>query len=910
MVFDKTYNLYQYLSFHDYHYESPQYYHPNDELLKTVRNLLPFNWSINRNSVWLHASTPESKEIPIQGWKIHISATHRNCVDILKKVVPILISNNITFKFLADRYIVNFTNSKTRDRGSSGKFITIYPSNEKEFREIIDKLYWNLKEFKGPYILSDMRYKDSNVVYYRYGAFKEMKKVNVLGQQEYKIMTPDGELIPDNRLPYYNLPYWVKDPFIDENIMNNTDSTLKDGRYRVERVIQFSNTGGVYEGIDLKSGNKVLIKEARPHTFIYADGSDAVARLKKEYDLLKEMECEGITPKAIDLVQEWEHLFLIEEFIDGTNLAPFVTRKTPFRLINPTSDNFHSYVKMVKDIWLQIVKGVNEFHKRDIIIGDLSSLNVMVCENGPISIKFIDLEGAWKIGTDLPSDIRTPGYSSKYDNDKGPLSDIYSIGAIMLSTLFPMNQLLELDQSKNEVFIDSLGKRLGLSESILLLIKKCMYENANKRPAIKEIQNSIESSITDKITIRIDGNAENIFEHQLNMNEQQINLKKIVSNIESSSDYNRRDRLFPSDPKVFITNPLNLAHGAVGVGYALTKINGETSSSLKSWILMQNITNESYSPGLYYGLSGIAWGLWELGLEERAIQVLTNGLQHPLLFTHAEIYSGASGVGLSCLYFYNKTLNQLWLDNAVKIGDWLNKSKKEDTNGNYYWPDYNGDIWTSYAKGSAGISLFLLYLSEITGDENYLVTGKRALEFEISHLEETDEGFLITRRGTINEGENRESVLSHYWADGSAGVATAVLRYWSITKQERYNKIAQKLLNDAKRSITVFPNLFKGLSGLGNVLIDAYEIFEDESYLYEANKVAKGINLFKIERPEGIAYPGEQLLRASTDFGTGSSGIALFLHRLLQANMGQRTTNFNFTLDQLISTRTKNILTK
>ncbi|MGM7683317.1 class III lanthionine synthetase LanKC [Cytobacillus sp. Hm23] len=905
MGIDKTSQNYRYLRFHDHHYESSLFFHPNDELLKIVRALIPINWTISRKDVWFHAKPLKITNMPFQGWKIHISATQINCDDILQKAVPILISSNINFKFLVDKSIVNFSNSKTQARGSSGKFITIYPNSEEEFKEIIEQLYLALKDFNGPYILSDMRYKDSNVVYYRYGAFKEIKTVNVHGEQEYKIMSPDGELIPDNRYPFYNLPDWINDPFKDDDKVNNTDHTIKNGRYRIEKVIQFSNTGGIYEGTDLNSNKRVLIKEARPHTSVFKDGSDAVARLEKEYKVLKEMESIGITPKPIDLVQEWEHLFLIEEFIDGTNLAPFVTRNTPFRLVNPTNDVIQSYVSMVKNIWLQILNGVNEFHKRNIIIGDLSSVNVMVCENDSIDIRFIDFEGAWKPGSDQPSEIRTPGYSSKFDdyNNKGTSSDIYAVGAIMLSTLFPMNQLLELDQSKNEVFINKLGRTLGLPKSILSLIKKCMDDVPNNRPSLKEIEKSILELTTDKETHLPDNNKSNIPEHQLTLN-------KIISYVEEHSDYHRSDRLFPSDLNVFRTNPLSLAHGAVGVGYALSKIKGEVPSSIKSWILMKNISNDTYSPGLYLGLSGIAWGLWDIGLEERAIQVLTNALDHKLLFTQAELYSGASGVGLSCLYFYNNTSNQYWLDNAVKIGNWLNNSKNEDSNGNYYWLDHSGDIWTGYAKGSAGISLFLLYLSEITGQKNYLELGARALEFEISHLEKSEEGFSILRRGTLNEGENRENVLSHYWLDGSAGVATTILRYWMVTKQNKYKEVAYSLLDDAKRSITIFPNLFRGLSGLGNVLLDAYEIFEDNSFLYEANKVAEGVDLFKIERPEGIVFPGDKLLRASTDLATGSTGIALFLHRLIQAKMGKQTTNLNFTLDELIGVRSKTTLTK
>jgi hypothetical protein len=46
-------------------------------------------------------------------------------------------------------------------------------------------------------------------------------------------------------------------------------------------------------------------------------------------------------------------------------------------------------------------------------------------------------------------------------------------------------------------------------------------------------------------------------------------------------------------------------------------------------------------------------------------------------------------------------------------------------------------------------------------------------------------------------------------------------------------------------------------------------------------KIASGISLFRVDRPTGTAFPGEELIRLSCDYGTGSAGIALFLHRLL-----------------------------
>jgi hypothetical protein len=66
--------------------------------------------------------------------------------------------------------------------------------------------------------------------------------------------------------------------------------------------------------------------------------------------------------------------------------------------------------------------------------------------------------------------------------------------------------------------------------------------------------------------------------------------------------------------------------------------------------------------------------------------------------------------------------------------------------------------------------------------------------------------------------------------------------------------------------------------------------------------VAEGILLFRIDRPEGIGFAGEQAIRESADFGTGAAGISLFLDRLIKADSGAHG-NFNFVVDELIPAR-------
>jgi hypothetical protein len=121
-----------------------------------------------------------------------------------------------------------------------------------------------------------------------------------------------------------------------------------------------------------------------------------------------------------------------------------------------------------------------------------------------------------------------------------------------------------------------------------------------------------------------------------------------------------------------------------------------------------------------------------------------------------------------------------------------------------------------------------------------------------------------------------------YWRFGGAGIGSVLIRFASILGEARYRDLAEKAANSVASKYTVFPGQFAGLTGIGEFLLDMYYFTGKDQYLNDAFKIADGVLLFQIRRPEGLAWPGEELLRISTDYGTGSAGVGMFLHRLLE----------------------------
>ncbi len=189
-----------------------RHYQPRDTvILETLKDVVPSTWSIQKTDIWYHCRPPRV-ELPHHGWKIHVSVNWPEIRSALERAGRICVENQTAFKVAVDLFVSGLLCSKLWPRPGAGKLITIYPSDESRFIDLIDKVYRAMQGFQGPYVLSDRRYKDSRSVYYRYGGFAQQYALNVYGEKE-PVIVFQGENFSDKRTPYFKLPPWVTDPF-------------------------------------------------------------------------------------------------------------------------------------------------------------------------------------------------------------------------------------------------------------------------------------------------------------------------------------------------------------------------------------------------------------------------------------------------------------------------------------------------------------------------------------------------------------------------------------------------------------------------------------------------------------------------------------------------------------------------
>jgi serine/threonine protein kinase len=845
-----------------------------------IKAALPTGWLLHRYHVWL-AATTESARIPTQGFKIHISGIPLNASDLLTRVVPQCVEECVTFKVVADPFLLTHHCSKGFDRGSSGKFITIYPPDLSVFTRLIEKLHQTTTNLNGPYILSDKRYKNSKVIFYRYGGFIDTSILRVDGAKDPFITSPTGRMEPDLRRPIFFLPEWIDDPFAsDVSPVDEEDSDLLHHRYRIEDAIVYSNSGGIYRALDVSNGSRVILKEARPLTGYFHDGEsyvDAVKFLEGEYDVLRKLQHLPCVPKPIEVFSEWEHFFLAEELIEGSLLSSY--RASPEMCLSPfvpDRTRANNFFRRFRAIAENLIRAVKAIHQEGILIGDLSPHNVFVNPDN-FEVTLIDFESA----VDLNNAARnrsfsaawsTPGFRKPGRRRRLQLTredDFYSLAMLLYSLVIPIQNLFEIDTNSRDLFIDRIAEVVGLPSAVKKSIE--LLSNARPDTALEVLSDRANdcyllatehrrhpaTSTADPVEKEIPGVLEEIKNYLLN-----------------TFDLGRTDRLWPSDYSIFFTNALSVGFGACGTVLCLRDLQGIVPTEIKSWLTMHPISPASMPPGLFVGLSGLSLTYLELGNDGAAADTMRLAYSSPLLFEDPTFFWGVAGWGLASLHLYAHTGDPEFLSKAIEGGEFLLSTAYEDAEGCSWRSKLLDRAHLGIAYGSSGIALFLLHLAGSTSNERYLTCAKRAIAFDVAGGR--------SHEGRLTWGRFPEDPFEEpYWLHGAAGIGSVLIRFFEKLNDPNYLILAEQAATGAFTRFSVLPSQFEGLSGIGEFMIDMHLASGDPKYHKRACEIAESVLCYRIRRKEGCAFPGKYLIRISNDYGYGSAGVGCFLHRLI-----------------------------
>ncbi|MCC7249302.1 MAG: class III lanthionine synthetase LanKC [Lysobacter sp.] len=852
-------------------------YRPDEkDFYLPIRKMLPSDWTLDRHQMWWNCA-PRDHVVPQQGWKIHISAIPMHAGPVLATVGRILFARGVAFKFVVDRSMLIMINGKQWGRGSGGKFITIYPTSTAQCAALLEDMRIATVGFAGPYILSDRRYKDSKVVYYRYGGLLSLTRMNEEGKFAYLIKDCDGEYVDDERNPYFSLPKGIEDPFqaVEDSVASDESEagTLKFGRYKIRNHLTMTNSGGVYLAVDRETGADVVIKEARPGTNVSVFGLDAVQLLKKEHRILSFIEAFGFSPKPVDFFMDWEHAYLVEEYLENAvTLQSHMTKHSLLLCTRPSIEDTRKMHELYREIFSEIALALSKMHEIGVVFSDLSYNNIMLREaDRGYDIKIIDFEGAYQEGIDMPTHLHTPGFTAESVVRRGwskKEDDYYAFGSLLLSGVMPIGNLVALDRTAYRRFLDAVKRDYGFPESIADLIDALLSEGGAQTVALEEAARILSAEYPVS--------SPNVGDTRVDREEIANIVDDIAAYIELSAEHSREDRLYPADHGVYETNPLGIAYGACGIAYVLSRIRGVADPEAIGWIRSKRIDRSNYAPGLYSGLSGIAWSLLEIGESSKAMEVIDLASEHEFRWSSHDLFHGAAGWGMAQLRFHLQTGDESYLRRARAAGDHLIASAERDANTDGLFWSKDGDVSASFAHGAAGVALFLLYLHAATGDDAWLRAGSRALTWVSSQAIENPEGGLTWRP------YSKSRIYTPYLRWGSSGIGRVFLRYWRVTGDPRYVEALQRIHIDCNHKYTIFPGYFSGIAGIGEFYLDLIR-FPEWSEIAEraTERILAGASLFAIREENGISFPGESLSRISCDYGTGGAGVAMVMHRYL-----------------------------
>ncbi|MFJ2030032.1 class III lanthionine synthetase LanKC [Streptosporangium sp. NPDC087985] len=804
--------------------------HPDFPL--AVRDV-PDGWEHQATDTWMHYAPPATRT-PTQGWKIHVSACLEDAERAMEAVWDYCVARDIAFKFLRNRPVMTMLNSKAADRGSSGKLVTIYPLDEGQLELTLKELDKLLRGVKGPYILSDLRYGDGPL-FLRYGGFAPRRCLGENGELVLAIEDADGRLVPDVREPAFSLPPWVTLPeFLKPHLAARNAVTTNDLPYMIESVIQFSNGGGVYLGRNLRTGERVVLKEARPYAGLDAADRDAVTRLTHERDMLERLAGLDAVPALVDYFTLGDHHFLVQEFVDGNPLQRLLVQRYPLTRATCDQRTIAEYTSWVLDVLPKVRQAVESLHGRGVVFGDLHPNNILVTGEGRLVL--IDYEVATLAADRGRAALAHPAFGAPPDR-QGVEIDVYALACLCLGLFAPqLTIMLPLDRTKVVRLAELVRETFPVTPEVIEEAVRTITGPAptRARPLPRPGQDpwpQVRAAMSRAII--------------------------------ASATPEREDRLFPGDVAQFQPGGgINLAYGAAGVLYALERAGMSRLPEHEDWLRRRALAPDpGTGVGFYDGLHGVAYVLDLLGHRQDALDTVDLCLRERWDSLQLGLFGGLAGIGLNLLHLGDAAREQALTDLALQaVGICADRlGSPEDV------PETSGGAnpRAGLMYGSSGPALLFLHAYERTGDGSLLDLAAVALRQDLRRCVSSEDGTLQVSQGWRT---------LPYLDEGSVGIGMVLARYLAHRDDDDFRTALGGCRLVTQGRYFVQSGLFTGRSGMIAALATGLGPAPHDPDIDLAEQIC-GLDWHALPYGDGLAFPGNQLLRLSMDFATGTAGV-------------------------------------
>jgi hypothetical protein len=224
---------------------------------------------------------------------------------------------------------------------------------------------------------------------------------------------------------------------------------------------------------------------------------------------------------------------------------------------------------------------------------------------------------------------------------------------------------------------------------------------------------------------------------------------------------------------------------------------------------------------------------------------------------------GLSGIGLNLAHFADRTGDAALRDAARRAADLVadrlgDEDSVAETSG-------RSNPLAGLLFGSSGAAILLMRAYDDTGDSAYLDRAAVALRQDLRRCIIRDSGAM-----EVNEGWR----TMPYLAVGSVGVGFALDEYLARRSDDQFADASLAINKAATARMYVQSGLFAGRAGILLFLAGRTpRPREDERVAAQVRSLA----WHALPYGDGLAFPGDQLLRLSMDVATGTAGVLLAL---------------------------------
>lgn len=854
------------------------------------------DWTVSAGGKWWFGTQDGTALLP-QGWKIHVSATVPSAPVVLSRVTDVLVGDGCTFKFARDPETLAWLLSNRCDRGSGGKFITAYPSDDEQFRRLAERLDEVTAGLPGPVVLSDRAVRPGSLVHYRFGAIAAAPVLSNDGTFVSMLTAPDGRPVRDERSAWYRPPSWVRPPWVEPEPNRPAATAGATGvvigdRFVVRRAIRHSYRGGVFLATDRHTGADVVLKQARPHVLSSLDGSDARDLLRHEATVLERLGPLGVAPAVVALVDHQDNLFLAEELIPGTTLHSWTVARTLDAPDTPCGRGVP--VAETIDLAGQLLALVDTVHEQDLVLRDLSPANVMVTPTG--RLRLIDLEHA-AATEDQAWTAYTKGYAApevlvapRYGPVPSARADWYSAGVTTLFLASGVEPLPVIDPPTGRRLADlvaELGRDMPAVRQLTPLVLGLTDTAPERRWSLRQAR----ASLAEPPAPGPGGPpvAATDFSEPLLIDGVEYLVRAMTPPTE---------QLWAGEESQPRHDVCNVQQGAAGVLGVLTRagrlLGGDrlrdAVAAAASFVDERLRDGSPVLPGLYFGRSGTAWSLFDAAtflddgrLAERAVDLAK---QVPVRWPNPDVCHGAAGAGLAQLHLWRETGDAALKRRVIRAADGVLAAAVEQDEG-LVWPipagfdsRLAGAVHYGFAHGVAGVGAFLLAAGLATDREDYLAAARRA-GVMLSAAALVADG---AARWPVGPGNGRRAARMQHWCNGASGIGTFLVRLWRITGDDRLRRLAEAAAVTVHgRRWYANTSACHGLAGDGEFLIDLAGFTGEERYRAWAHDLAATIGAHRVVRQGLAVVPGDRRVDVTPGYNTGLAGPVGFLLRLRHA---------------------------